>query len=352
MPQKTMGNITQAEIAKQLNVSRTTVARALYDRGYVNCDLKAEIIKLAESSGYKPNNIARSLVRKREFHVQCFLTSYDKSFAQQLEDGIRMAEKEFSDFGLSATIHYHTPNDPNGQVTDFENVLQGGGVDAVLMSAMDPSSILHILRKNKLEGLPLAALNLQMPSKNRLFYVGTNDFQSGEIAADMMAKLICGTGRVLYVNNYSTHPSLVERTQGFVQYLQSFPRIHLQVEHSWVDPSRFYAYTQKALKDLPDLAGICSNTSISGIDKALQKENRRDIKLIGNDYSKEEDHFIEDGTLDCLVCQRPTLQGYLGFKYMAKYLLNNERPKNWDTYVGFDLITCANMSTDEYFHLL
>ncbi len=347
-----MGKITQAEIAKQLNISRTTVARALYNRGYVSDELKAEIKNLAEHSGYTPNSLARSLVRKHSLRVLCFLVSYERQFAKQMEDGIRVAEKEFADYGLSAKVYHHTPNNPKGQLTDFENALQSGKADAILMAPMDAASMCEALSRHDKSHLPLAALNLQMPQSDCLYYVGTNDRQSGEIAADMMAKLVGGKGRVLYVSNYGAHRALEDRTLGFAQYLQAYPNIRLHVENNWSDPACHYENTKAALQEMPDLAGICSNTSISGIDKALRDSGRQDIKLIGNDWTEAESTYFKDDSLDCIVCQRPTLQGYLGLKYMAKYLLNGIPPKKKDTYVGFDLITKANYNTEDYFHLL
>jgi len=53
--------ITIYDIAKELNVSPSTVSRALKDHHSIGKKTKKAVLKLAQERGYQPNTIAASL---------------------------------------------------------------------------------------------------------------------------------------------------------------------------------------------------------------------------------------------------------------------------------------------------
>jgi len=58
-------SVTIKEIARQLNVSKSTVSRALRDSSEISEETKKRVIDLAESLQYSPNPIALSLLKNR-----------------------------------------------------------------------------------------------------------------------------------------------------------------------------------------------------------------------------------------------------------------------------------------------
>ena len=53
--------ITIKDIASELNISASTVSRALNDHPYINSITKKEVVALAEKLNYTPNSLATSL---------------------------------------------------------------------------------------------------------------------------------------------------------------------------------------------------------------------------------------------------------------------------------------------------
>jgi len=66
--------VTLQELAHMANTSVTTVSRALNDKPGVNAKRRANIKKLAEQFGYRPNIMARNLVMKTQ-HMLGFIAS-------------------------------------------------------------------------------------------------------------------------------------------------------------------------------------------------------------------------------------------------------------------------------------
>ena len=56
---------TLSDIAKQLNISISTVSRALHNHPAISQNTKKQIIKLAEKLDYQPNMLALSLLNRK-----------------------------------------------------------------------------------------------------------------------------------------------------------------------------------------------------------------------------------------------------------------------------------------------
>ena len=62
-------SITTNDIAKICQVSRTTVLRALNNQGRISEETKERILKTAKELGYRPDLLARGLVKGRTMYL-------------------------------------------------------------------------------------------------------------------------------------------------------------------------------------------------------------------------------------------------------------------------------------------
>jgi LacI family transcriptional regulator, repressor for deo operon, udp, cdd, tsx, nupC, and nupG len=94
-------NITIKDMAKKLNVSVSTVSRALRDVPDINAETKRKIRELAESLDYQPNQVALSLVKSRTKTIGVVVPNIGYSFFASVLQGI---EFEASKAGYSLLI--------------------------------------------------------------------------------------------------------------------------------------------------------------------------------------------------------------------------------------------------------
>ncbi len=343
--------LTQQDIANHFNISRTTVARALYGNGYVNNQLKTTIRQFAEKEGYSANGAAIALRKSKPITIFCFLLSYEDEYGKQLEKGIQLALKELGSYGITVEIFHHTSSNYTQQEIDFGKSLQRKKPDAVIISAANPVAIQNHLAAKRLGNIPLAALSAPFSRQENVFFVGADEFASGAVCAELMAKFMGFDGTVLYAGNADNIFSNNNRFNGFLHTMQNYPHIHTIIENDWLHFDYYKEKTDKALAKYPQMKGIYSNTTIVGIDTALQNAGRQDIILIGNDWSERCFGYFKDNTIDCVLYHRPILQGYLALKRLAKHILFHETLEKEIT-VGFDIITSTNTNPERYFELL
>lgn len=80
--------ITIKDIARELNISTSTVSRALADKWDVNPDTRKAVLELAEKWHYKPNPISISLKQQQSMFVGVIIPEFVKSFFPEIIMGI------------------------------------------------------------------------------------------------------------------------------------------------------------------------------------------------------------------------------------------------------------------------
>jgi LacI family transcriptional regulator len=83
-----MVNIRQSDIARELNISRVTVSKALRDHPDISKAMKKKIADTARKMGYIPNLIARQLNSRRTFTIGIVIPDLENSFFSFVVDSM------------------------------------------------------------------------------------------------------------------------------------------------------------------------------------------------------------------------------------------------------------------------
>ena len=83
-----MVNIRQSDIARELNISRVTVSKALRDHPDISLSMKKRIVETAARMGYVPNLIARQLNSRRTFTIGIVVPDLENSFFSYIVDSM------------------------------------------------------------------------------------------------------------------------------------------------------------------------------------------------------------------------------------------------------------------------
>jgi LacI family transcriptional regulator len=83
--------ITLADVAREAGTSASTASRALSGRGYVAPDVRARLLRVADSLGYVPNLSARTLKQRTSRVVGVVVSDLSNQFYAALAAGIEQA---------------------------------------------------------------------------------------------------------------------------------------------------------------------------------------------------------------------------------------------------------------------
>lgn len=186
--------ITIREVAKKLNLSITTVSRALDGYDDVAERTRNLVVKTAQEMGYAPNRAARQLRRRQTDTLGYVVPSNSAGFADSF----------FSEFiaglGDEASVHNYdllvttAPPASSSEKSQYQRWVQGGKVDGVVVNRiyLDDWRLQYLAE----QGVPYVSLERSM---SNLDFVGVEaDSFNGFL--ELMAYLINqGHSRIAYI---------------------------------------------------------------------------------------------------------------------------------------------------------
>ncbi|WP_338399534.1 LacI family DNA-binding transcriptional regulator [Persicobacter psychrovividus] len=84
-----MKKVTIKDLAKALNLSISTISRALNDKYDINPETQAKVLAMAEEMGYSPNPIAQKLQNKKSKNIGVVVPEFRNAFFPDIISGIQ-----------------------------------------------------------------------------------------------------------------------------------------------------------------------------------------------------------------------------------------------------------------------
>ena len=87
--------VTIKDVARLSEVSISTVSRVINDSKPVSPEVRKRVLKVIEETGYKPNDVARSLVTKRSYLIGVIINNLAQSFVADIVRGVEEIGKMY-----------------------------------------------------------------------------------------------------------------------------------------------------------------------------------------------------------------------------------------------------------------
>ncbi len=329
---------TIANIAEIAGVSRGTVDRALNNRPGVNQEVAEMVRRIAGDLGYAPNRAAKALRFNHDpKRIGVILPVASSEFFGDIVDGIHQAEEELHDMGIETEISIIDCTDDSVVAHTLER-LAGDGVAGVIATGPDTPRVRQAIDALSDRGIPVVTINSDIRDCKRLCFVGQDLRKSGLVAAELMAKLVPGPGRIVAVTGNLQFQAHKDRIVGFREGIERWgEKLEVDVREgfdSYGGTSECIdnAYL-KAAEEESEIVGVYMATgSVDAcVDTLRRKAPPRRPRLITNDVIPVVRKSLLSGEIDFTIFQDPLHQGYAPVKIIYDYLLTKEPPRNrWD----------------------
>lgn len=142
--------VTIKDIAKALNLSTSTVSRALRGSYEISAETKKQVLEYAEKINYRPNPIALSLKERRTRAIGVVVSEIANNFFSQAINGIE---------SIAYNRGYHVIITQSHESMEREKVnvehMASRGVDGLLVSLSSESVDISYLKELHEKGLPI-----------------------------------------------------------------------------------------------------------------------------------------------------------------------------------------------------
>ncbi len=267
------------DLAKELNLSISSVSRALRDSKEISTATKQKVMAKAKELNYHANPFASNLRRQKSKTIAVVIPEIANNFFSLAING---AESYAQKKGFHVLI-YQTHDDVQQEISIAKH-LQNGRVDGVLISLSSQTNDTTHFQDLKNKGVPLVffdrvAENIDVPK------ITTNDYESGYNAAQHLIENGCRKIAFLSISNNLSIAN--NRLKGYVDALKKHG---LKKEKSFIincdtDKEKNKTLIKNLLQsaDRPDAIFACVEelaVSTYIICEELKLNIPRDVKII------------------------------------------------------------------------
>ena len=148
-----------------------------------------------------------------------FITNVADPFWSHAEAGCYVAAK---DFGVAVEFQMNSAGDIAGQKKIVENILNKGDCKGIAISVLNPENQTEMIN-NAAGTLPLITHDSDAPESERLFFLGTENYQAGRELGKLIKKSMPEGGKLmLYVGKIDQLNS-IQRRDGLLDELAGKP---------------------------------------------------------------------------------------------------------------------------------
>lgn len=311
---------TLKKIANNLQLSVSTVSRALNDNNTISDSTKEKVKKEAERLNYVPNILAKNFRNKKMNIIGVIVPNITHDFTTTILKGIFIESQELG----YRTIVSETNNNPDKERKILEEMIQFG-VDGILLSlsrdTTDLSPILSTLQKKPL--IMFDKVSDKVPCTQIVIDEVTAAFNAVEYLVKTNKK------RIAIIKEVQNSFNSERRYQGYVKALKKYnlpidESLILEIDGSCINEVRSVTFQLINFKNKPDAIFCITDAIAIGVIKALKEKNIAipdDVAVVG--FSNSGYSTVIEPSLTS-VNQPGNQMGRVAMKQIIEEINNND----------------------------
>ncbi|KAA2255951.1 ABC transporter substrate-binding protein [Solihabitans fulvus] len=327
-----------SELVRRAN--RTLLLAAVAAVALTGCS-KSE----SQSSGQSSAGPAASAASSQSAGPGCALdrTGYPKVDLKNAVVGFSQSEKEANPFRIAETqsirdeagklgipanhlLVTNAQSDLNKQISDIKSMLDQGA-QLLVVAPLNSDGLQPALDAAKAKKVPVVTIDRKVtsqPCADYLTFIGSNFVEQGKRAADELARVTGGAGKVAILLGASGNNVTTDRTQGFKDQLAASKGLSVVAEQTGeFDRSKGQAVMEQLIQSHPDITAVYAENDEMGVGavnalKAAGRTPGKDIKIVSIDGTRNAVQLIADGSYNAVVESNPRF-GHLAFQTLQQF---------------------------------
>jgi LacI family transcriptional regulator len=265
---------TVHDIAKELNVTASTVSRALNNHPRISERTKRAVVNMAKKLSYQPHRIAAALRNGRTHIIGVIVPIADRNFFASIVRGI----EEIANVANYQVMICQTYEDPEKEAAAIDALLNSR-VDGIIASLSKRTENFEHYVKVKEKGIPLIMFD-RSNDQLGVSHVVIDDYMAAYRAVEHL--LLQGCRRIAHFTNIQKINIYKDRLRGYQAALEDH---NVAFDESLVIPSNLQLNDGREsmlqLLRLPQLPDAIFSSSDLGAMGALQVLKEKGIRVPG-----------------------------------------------------------------------
>jgi ribose transport system substrate-binding protein len=249
---------------------------------------------------------------------------------------------------LGASLDFQGPDQFDaGLQTPIVNAVAAAKPDALLVAPTDSKAMYTPIRQVADAGSKVVLVDTTLDQADfAVSQIASDNEAAGRAAADALAKLIGGKGKVFVVNVKPGISTTDLRGKGFQEEAKKIGLTYLGQDFDNDQPDQAAAIVKAQLAKHPDLKGVFATNLFSAEGSATgAREAGSKIKIVGFDAGPKQVQDLKQGIVQALIAQQPAKIGATGVDQAYAALTGKSTTKKIPT--GTTTITKANLASQQ-----
>lgn len=266
---------TIKDVAGVSGVTVTTVSRVLNNRGYISEATRKKVYDAMEQLNYRPNEMARSLLRKKSNLIGLIIPTIAHPFFSELTNYI-----EYYAYKLGYKILLCNSYQDSVKEKEYIMMLKSNQVDGIIMAS-------HTLEIEEYLNLKLPIVAIDRMFSKSIPFITSDNYNGGVDATNLLIDKGCK--KLAHISGtFELETPANNRYKGFLDVVNERNIEHVILETKLGISENYEEIVYKLFEDNPDIDGIFASSDMIGISvikvaKELGKEIPRDLKIVGYD---------------------------------------------------------------------
>jgi ribose transport system substrate-binding protein len=273
-----------------------------------------------------------------------FVTNNTSDFWTIAEAGTKKAAAE-----LGCDVMFRKPS--MGTAQEQQQIIEDlivGGVSGIAISPNDPQNWTETLNSFA-ERVNLITQDSDAPESNRACYIGTNNYDAGVAAGELIKKTLPEGGEIMMFVGYLDAQNAQDRKRGIEDTLQGSTITIIDTLTDETDRAKAMANVQDTLVTHPEvdcLVGLWSYNGPAILNGARDSGKIGQIKIVCFDEEEETLLGVSEGLIEGTIVQQPFEFGYQSVRVLVQ-LAKGDRsaiPEDKQIFIPVKTITKDNVA--------
>ncbi|WP_193142914.1 MULTISPECIES: ABC transporter substrate-binding protein [unclassified Meridianimarinicoccus] len=288
------------------------------------------------------SGLVASPLAAQEIYIPLVSKGFQHQFWQAVKAG---ADQAAAEAGVRITFEGPDNETMVDRQIDMLSAALANSPKAIGFAALDSQAAIPILREAHENGIPIVAFDSGVDSDIPVTTATTDNVAAAALAADKMAEMIGGAGKVAVVAHDQTSRTGIDRRDGFLNRLEeAYPDVEVvTVQYGAGDQLQSTEVAKAILVSNPDLKGMFGTNegSAIGVVNAVRELGTEGLVVIGYDSGKAQKDAIREGLMSGAITQNPVGIGYETVMAAVKAINGETLPPIIDT--GFYYYDATNI---------
>lgn len=331
-PDKNVAPATLKDISARLNISATSVHRALTGKEGISDSLRELILATAQEMGYEKNYVASSIKRKA-IRIAAIMPQDQGLYFQHIWRGLRNNANDVR--ALNVEVEEFICTDETHQAELIKKIADAGPskyAGVITFCYGNTSKILFQLLRLLSMNICTVLIDDELNEIEGVYSIPANAKVLGEVAAEFGALITPATGTVLVSQGRTDSHILVNKIKAFREYLAANkPSLTVkEVPGFSREPEideMVYQSILEMLRDNPDTVLYYALTSADNkyVVRAVEELGMQDrVAVIATDLNSESAAFLRRNAVKAVINQGAYAKGFASMSLMVDCVVKHQ----------------------------